>query len=484
MGSLGPVQYIKPHVVVLPYPAQGHVNPMMEFSKRLASKNIHVTFVITEASRARMLQAQGSVLASPLPDIQFETISDGLPVDFDRHKDVQRVLGLLQTVGGQTFEELIHRLEGEGESVSCIVYDSFLPWVPEIAKKLNIPSAFFWTQSCAVYSIYYHYSQGLEKKENQTGNATDEISIPGLPPLRTSDLPSFLQPSNTYEFLERLVLDQFNTVSEATWLLGNSFEQLEAGEIKSIESLLPIRTVGPLVPSAFLDGNNPQDTDVGMHMWKAANCLGWLDTKGQSSVIYVSFGSLAVLSKEQIWEIALGLRASGHSFLWVIRPGENKAENNIEEHLPEKFLEETAEQGLVVAWCPQMKVLSHPSVSVFMTHCGWNSTLESLSSGVPLLAVPQWSDQTTNSKYVEDKWKTGIRLKKREDGLLGREEVENSIRTVMESERGIELRKNALRWKSLAREAMVKGGSSDKNIEDFVEEIIARASSMSPSVIV
>ncbi|GLJ25445.1 hypothetical protein SUGI_0487210 [Cryptomeria japonica] len=205
-------------------------------------------------------------------------------------------------------------------------------------------------------------------------------------------------------------------------------------EDKSIKRAT-IRTVGPLLPSAFLDGNNPQDQDVGTHLWKAENCIDWLNTKEASTVAYVSFGSIALLSKEQITEIALGLKASQHFFLWVIRPAHDKEESNNIDGFLKGFLEETADQGLVVSWCPQMAVLNHPSVDV---------------------------------------WKTGIRLNKSRDGLVGRDEVEKSVKTIMESEEGAELRKNALHWKTLAKKAMVKAGSSDKNIDCFVHEIIAR----------
>jgi pathogen-inducible salicylic acid glucosyltransferase len=277
-------------------------------------------------------------------------------------------------------------------------------------------------------------------------------------------------------------LDPFKTLSEATWILGNTFDGLESEEINSMKSIAPIRTVGPLIPSAFLDGRNPEDTDFGAHLWKITNCMDWLNTKEPASVVYVSFGSITVLSKEQTQEIALGLKASGHSFIWVIRPSSSKEDINSEENLPEGFLTETSWQGLVVPWCPQLQVLSHASIGAFMTHCGWNSTLESLSFGVPLLALPQWSDQTTNSLYISEKWKTGLRVNKRSaDGLVGKEDVEKCIKMVMESELGVELRENALRWKKLSREAMGEAGSSNENIEEFVEDIVSRASSMSLS---
>eukprot|EP00253_Pinus_taeda_P011760 PITA_11760 len=484
MGSLGELEYNKPHVLVMPYPAQGHINPMLLFAKRLASKQMMVTFVTTEEKCVRMLQAQDSLpgASNSSMEVKFETISDGLPVDFDRSKDVDMVLDLLSKMGGLTLANLIERLNAQGNNISCIVYDSFLHWVPDVAKKFNIPVAFFWTQSCAVYSIYYNFSRGLANLRDETGKTVDAIEIPGLPLLKVSELPSFLHPSNTKESLLRLVMDQFKPLSEATWVLGNSFSELESEEINSMKSLAPIRTVGPLIPSAFLDGRNPGDTDPGAHLWKTTNCMDWLNTKEPASVVYVSFGSLAVLSKEQMHEIALGLKASGYSFLWVVRPPSSKGEINSEENLPAGFLNETSGQGLVVPWCHQLQVLSHASVGAFMTHCGWNSTLESLSLGVPMLVIPQWSDQSTNSAYVAEKWMVGMRLKERsENGLVGREEVEKCIKIVMESQLGAELRENALRRKKLAREAMVKGGSSDRNIQEFVDEVVARAWSSSLS---
>uniref|UniRef100_A0A0C9S7N9 Glycosyltransferase n=1 Tax=Wollemia nobilis TaxID=56998 RepID=A0A0C9S7N9_9CONI len=477
MGRLGSLENnSEPHIMVFPYPGQGHINPLMEFAKRLARKHVRVTFVLTQTSSKRMFDAQDAAVALKVPDLRFETISDGLPSEFDPLKDVDMILHQLRTVGGAALEHLIHSFNSQGQPVSCIVFGSFgFEWLPAVAKKFNIPSAFLWCQPCAVYSVYYHYIRGLIKTEEES----EVVEIPGLPRLHRQELPSFLHPSSPHGTVRRHVLLQFETMSEATWVLVNSFEQLEEREIKFLESVSPIRTVGPLVPLGFVEGNSPENTEIVPHLSKAANCVEWLNTKGESTVVYASFGSVASFSKEQLEEIAMGLKASGHYFLWVVRPGSNKRESNCTEDLPEGFLEETADRGLVVPWSPQMQVLSHPAVGVFLTHCGWNSTMESLTCGVPMIAVPQWSDQTTISKYVEDEWKTGLRLNKTVNGQIGRVAVEKSIRTVMESEEGVQLRENARRWKTLASEAVVKGGTSDKNIEEFVHEVIATSSLMS-----
>jgi pathogen-inducible salicylic acid glucosyltransferase len=126
----------------------------------------------------------------------------------------------------------------------------------------------------------------------------------------------------------------------------------------------------------------------------------------------------------------------------------------------------------VVRWCPQLEVLTHEAVGCFVTHCGWNSTLEALSSGVPMVAVPHWSDQSTNAKYIMDIWKMGLKPPVDEKGLVKQEAIEYCIGEIMEGERGEEIKKNALKWRKLAKEAVDEGGSSDKNIEEFVAKLV------------
>jgi len=161
MGFLEGFEYSQLHVMVVPFPAQGHINPMLQFAKRLASKNVGVTFVTTEANHKRMLQAHGATSgASKKPgEVRFETIPDGLTSDSER-SDLVVLSEMLYNIGGVKLGNLIERLNAQGTQISCIVQDSFMGWVPEVAKKFKIPSAFFWTQSCAAYSIYHHFVHG------------------------------------------------------------------------------------------------------------------------------------------------------------------------------------------------------------------------------------------------------------------------------------------------------------------------------------
>ena len=227
-----------------------------------------------------------------------------------------------------------------------------------------------------------------------------------------------------------------------------------------------VKTIGPTIPSMFLDKRLEDDKGYGLNLFEpnVDACMKWLDTKEIGFVIYVSFGSVTALREEQMDELAWGLKNSNSYFLWVVRESEEKK-------LPGNFLQETAEKGLVVTWCPQLDVLAHKVIGCFMTHCGWNSTLEALSLGVPMVAMPQWTDQLTNAKFIVDVWKVGIRIKMNEKCIATKEEIELRIREVIGGERGKEMKKNSMRWKELAIEAVDEGGSSDKNIEEFLAEL-------------
>lgn len=221
--------------------------------------------------------------------------------------------------------------------------------------------------------------------------------------------------------------------------------------------------IGPTVPSMYLDKQLPEDKNYGFSLFnaKVTECIEWLNTKQPNSVVYVSFGSLVVLKEGQMMELASGLKQTGRFFLWVVRETET-------DKIPKNFVEETSEKGLIVSWSPQLEVLAHKSISCFLTHCGWNSTLEGLSLGVPMIGMPHWTDQPTNAKFVEDVWKVGVRVKADADGFVRREEIVRCVGEVMEGDKGKEIRRNAEKWKVLAREAVCEGGTSDKNIDKFV----------------
>ncbi|KAJ0093006.1 hypothetical protein Patl1_26893 [Pistacia atlantica] len=424
------------HILTIPFPAQGHINPMLQLSKRLASKGLKVTLVTAESNP---ISIQGENLTS---SIKIESIPDGFSVDAGVNvRNFDEYIERFKVVFPQNLAKLIKKHEVSGYPVKFIVYDSVIPWMLDVVRGFGLDGAPFFTQAWAVNAIYYHFHQGTLKVPSEGGSL---VSLPSMPPLGINDLPSFIcDKTGAYPSLLNVILN---------WMATR----------------FPIKTIGPVIPSIYLDKRLPNDNDYGLSLFKpkSETCKTWLDSKEINSVIYVSFGSLSALGEEQMEELAYGLKRSNNFFLWVVRESET-------EKLPKNFYEETSKKGLVVSWSPQLEVLAHKSVGCFMTHCGWNSTLEALSLGVPMVAMPQWTDQTTNAKYVEDVWQVGVRVRVNEKGIVTREEIEICIKEVMEGERSKNIRRNSEKWKESAKEAVNDGGSSDENLEEFVTQLLS-----------
>ncbi|XP_028754374.1 UDP-glycosyltransferase 74B1-like [Neltuma alba] len=441
------------HVVVVPYPGQGHINPLLQFAKRLASKGVKATVATTKYT-------VNSIVA---PNVTVEPISDGFDeAGFAQAKNVDLFLNSFRSNGSKTLSRLIEKFEHSDFPVTCVVYDSFLPWALEVAKRHGAFGAAFFTNSAAVCSIFcriHHGSLRLPVKMEDL-----PLLIPGLPPLNCSDLPSFIRLPESYPAYLAMKLSQFSNVEKADWMFANTFQALESEVVKELYEMFPAKLIGPVVPSAYLDGRISGDKGYGANLWKplSEECMKWLESKPSRSVVYISFGSMVSLTAEQTQELAQGLEESGKKFLWVLRESEHSK-------LPKGFADSVKDKGLITTWCNQLELLAHEAVGCFVTHCGWNSTLEGLSLGVPMVGVPQWADQLTDAKFVEDVWKVGVRAKEEEGGVVRKQEIIKCVKTVMEGETSEEIRKNAAKWKDLAREAVGEGGSSDKNIDEFVK---------------
>ncbi|XLT56935.1 hypothetical protein HN873_049539 [Arachis hypogaea] len=449
---------IKRHCLVLSFPGQGHINPMIQFSKLLVHEGVKVTLATT--------CFYSKTLQNVPPYISLESISDGFHNGgFGEAGTFKAYLGRFWQVGPPSLVDLIEKLAKLGNPIDCIIYDSALPWALDVAKRFGIVGASYLTQNTAVNSIYYHVQLGKIK----VPLIESEISLPSMPKLQLCDMPSFFNNCDDDEDLAVLDLatGQFSNVDKADWVLCNSFYELDKEVADWTMKIWPkFRTIGPNIPSVFLDKRIKDDEDYGGAAFKSEEeCMEWLDNKPNGSVIYVSFGSLVPLDEEQMREIAYGLRDSNHYFLWVVRTSE-------EIKLPKDFAKKS-EKGLVVTWCSQLKVLAHQSVACFVTHCGWNSTLETLSLGVPTIVVPQWSDQITNAKYMVDVWKVGIRVPNDEKKKIVKSEaLRDCIKEMMECEKGKEMKNNAMQWKSLALKAVSdEGGSSYKNMIEFVNSL-------------
>lgn len=345
----------------------------------------------------------------------------------------------LEHRGSEALKNIIEESRKQGQPFTCIVYSILLPWVATVARSLHVPSVLLWIQPAVVFALYYYYNNGYYDQIQRVISSDDpnsmSIKLPGLPLLTARDLPSFFGSSDVYDFALPIFRRQFELLEEENnpKILINTFEELEKDAVRAIKKfhLMPI---GPLIPSAFLDGNGPSEASSGCDLFRCTSSyIDWLNSKPKASVIYVSSGSISTLSKQQKEEIARGLLSTKRPFLWVIRDIEEEEEDAL------SFKEELETQGKIVPWCSQLEVLSSPATGCFLTHCGWNSCLESLGCGVPTVAFPQWTDQATNAKIVRDLSETGVRLEAAEDGVVKGEEIERCLELVMgDSEKGEE----------------------------------------------
>ncbi|KAF8388472.1 hypothetical protein HHK36_027144 [Tetracentron sinense] len=458
---------VQHHFLLVTFPAQGHINPTLQFAKRLLRTASHVTFATSFSAHRRMKNS-----TTPI-GLAFVPFSDGYDDGFKPNDDPQHFMSELRRCGSETLTNIVHSLGHEGRPVTCLIYTFLLPWVADVASKLQIPSALLWIQPATVLGVYYYYFNGYG--DVITSNINDPsycFEFPGLPLLTSRELPSFFLPSNTHLFVLPTIEELFHKLDgeDKPTVLVNTFDALEFDALKVVDKLNLIG-IGPLIPSAFLDRKDLSDKSFGGDLFHGSrDYMEWLNSKPESSVVYVSFGTMSVLSKPQMEEIGNGLLESCRPFLWVIRQPENGTQEKGETEL--NNIEELRREGMIVPWCSQVEVLSHPSVGCFVTHCGWNSTVESLVGGVPVVVFPQWSDQGTNAKLIEDVWKTGLRVRVNEgEEIVGGDEIKRCLETVMGGERGEEMKMNAMKWKDMAMEAVQEGGSSYMNLQKFVDEI-------------
>ncbi|KAI3989709.1 hypothetical protein MKX01_009201 [Papaver californicum] len=471
----------KIHVVCIPLPLQSHITSMMKLAKILHFRGIHITFVNTEFNHQRLLNARGIDSMKGLPDFHFETIPDGLPPPTDSNvtQDVIPLCISTQTNCLEPFRDLIYRLNSiiNVPPVSCIVADGCMSFTLEAAKEFGIQVMMYWPISFSSFVCILHFPNLIQrglvpiKDENYLTNGyldTPIDGIPGVKDIRFRDLPSNVRTTDPNDPMFDFLMRETGRSYDATGLIFNTFDALETEVLNALKSPLPlppIYTVGPLhlllnqIPLSDLSQS------LGSNLWKEdTNCLKWLDFKEPNSVVYVNFGSITVMTAQQLVEFAWGLANSNHNFLWVIRPDLVVGESAT---LPPEFAEEIKERGVIASWCPQEDVLHHASIAGFLTHCGWNSILESLSCAVPMICWPFFAEQPTNCRYLCSHWEVGMEI----DSNVERDGVERLVRELMEGDKGKEMKKRTLEWKQIAAEATLPGGSSYVNIDKIVSEL-------------
>ncbi|KAF7813097.1 crocetin glucosyltransferase, chloroplastic-like [Senna tora] len=386
------------HFLLIVFPAQGQLNPYLQFAKRLIAIGARVTLLTTVCTLRRM------TYKPTIDGLTFAAFSDGYDDGFSDINDDAKVslyCSQINRLASEALTNLITTTTTEPHPFTAVIYSFLFPCAAEVARELHLPSALMWTQPATVLNIYYYYLRGFKDYIEHNKDPNSPIKLPKLPLLTRKDLPSFLHPSNIYSFALPALEEHFRELEKEVTptVLVNIFEALEPESLRAVDQLNTI-PIGPLIPSAFLDGNDPNDVSFGGDIFRrSGGCIEWLDSKPERSVVYVSFGSLSELSERQMKEIARALSDSGRPFLWVIRDS-NKRDFGVGEDFEGK--------GKIVNWCSQVEVLSHSSIGRCL------------------------------------------------DVVMG------------SGEKGEEIRRNAVKWKGLAKEAVKEGGSSDRNLRAFV----------------
>ncbi|KAL7082502.1 hypothetical protein ACP275_14G102500 [Erythranthe tilingii] len=473
----------KPHAVCIPFPSQGHINPMLKLATLLHRKGFHITFVHTQYNRSRLLESRGDTAADvSLPDFQIAAISDGLPPPPEdgsaATQDIRSLCLSTQVNCLAPLNELIDDLNHgslDVPPVSCVVSDMIMSFALDAAERIGVPAVVLQTAGACSFMCNKHLTHLVEKgfvplKDKScltNGYLETQIDwIPGVIPLKLGELTHTIQTTDPNDPLLNFVITQFARSSKAAAIIINTFDALEQNALSSLSTICPpIYTVGPL---HLLLGQPPENQTVksttSSSLWKEdTTCLKWLDSKPERSVIYVNFGSIAVPTPQQMSELAWGLAGSEKNFLWVVR------RDLLPAALPPEFWEETGERGFVSGWGPQEEVLRHAAVGGFLTHCGWNSVVESVCGGVPMICWPFFADQRINCRYVCDEWGVGVEMNRD----VERGEVGVLVRELMGGERGGALRRRAEEWREKAAvAAAVGGGSSSLNLERLVHEVL------------
>ncbi|KAI3503253.1 hypothetical protein L1887_31692 [Cichorium endivia] len=450
----------KPHVLVIPYPAQGHVIPIMELAQCLVEHGVKVTFVNTEVNHK--LVTSNSLEKDGFGGLmQMVSIPDGLEPWEDRTDLCKLTKSILQTMSGK-LEELIEKINKEDSNkVTCIIADDTMGWAILVAKKMGIRRAAFWPASVCTLASILSYQQLIEDGIiNNNGIPINHQTIQlseTMPPIKPTDLSwACFEDLNTVEAFFQVVKEAVEVSKLTEWFICNSTTELEPAAFGLYPQLLPI---GPLLASNRL-------ADQAGHFWQEdSTCLEWLDQQPSCSVIYVAFGSFTLFNQTQFEELALGLELSNRPFLWVVRPGMTKETTAA---YPDGYVERVGSRGRIVSWAPQQKVLAHPSVACFVSHCGWNSTLEGVTNGLPFLCWPYFADQFHNETYIRDIWKIGLGFNKDETGIITRGEIKSKVEQLLGDST---FRAKAMDIKEKVTSGIREGGRSHQNLTNFIEWI-------------
>ncbi|KAF0913580.1 hypothetical protein E2562_023294 [Oryza meyeriana var. granulata] len=475
-----PVAEAEAHFVFVPLMAQGHLIPAVDTALLLATHGALCTVVATPATAARVRptveSAQRSGLPVRLAEFPLDYAGAGLPEGVDNMDNVPgEFMGRYFLAVAGLRAPVERHLRESSPYPTCVVADFCHPWTSELAAGLGVPRLTFFS-ICAFCLLCQH---NVERFHAYDGVADDNepVVVPGLArrfEVTRAQAPGFFRVPGWEKFAD----DVERARAESDGVVINNFLEMEPEYVSGYADARgkKVWTVGPVAlyhQSTATLAARGNTAAIG-----ADECLRWLDAKKPSSVVYVSFGSIVHPEEKQTVELGLGLEASGHPFIWAVKSPDRHGEAAL------AFLRElearVAGRGLLIwGWAPQALILSHGAVGAFVTHCGWNSTLEAATAGLPVVAWPHFADQFLNAKMVVEVLGIGVGVgveeplvyqRVRKEIVVGRETVEAAVRSVMDGgEQGEARRRRARALAAKARVAMREGGSSHANLVDLVK---------------
>ncbi|CAM0947358.1 unnamed protein product [Alopecurus aequalis] len=466
-----------PHVVLLTSPGAGHVLPVAELATRLAAHHGFTATIVTYTSLSS--PARSSPLNTLPPRVSVAALPE-VPLD-DLPADAH-VLTRIFTVVNRTLphlRDLLRSLLGSPAGVAAFLTDMLCPAALAVARELGVPRYVFFTSSLVSLVSLLHTPELARTTTCECRDLPGPVVLPGCVALHGADLVEPVQ--DRADPVYPLMVDLGLNYLLADGFIVNTFDAMEHETLVAFKELSdkgvypPVYAVGPFI-------RPPVYKKAGKH-----SCLRWLDDQPDGSVLYVSFGSGGTLSTEQTAELAAGLEASEQKFLWVVRFPSDKDRsagyfgtsadhrNDPLSYLPEGFVQRTSGRGLAVPlWAPQVEILNHPAVGGFLSHCGWNSTLESAAAGVPMVAWPLFAEQRVNAVMLSSE-RMGLALCARpsigNDGVVvPREQVVELARELMAGEKGALARKKAGQLRVAAEIALAPGGPQRRALAAVVSK--------------
>ncbi|CAI8616032.1 unnamed protein product [Vicia faba] len=460
---------MKDTIVLYPALGSGHLMSMVELGKLIVTQ--HPSFSITililtppnknTNNKDTTLSPQEHYIASvsaTFPSISFHYIP---PISLPTKLLTHFITFEIATQSNHHVDNILQSIS-KTTNLKAVILDFFTYSAYQIATKLEISTYFYYTSGAIALATFLYLPTLHQNAKKRIQDLHMPLRIPGLPKnFTTDDYPDELD-SESDEF--KILLESAKTMTKSVGIIVNTFDAIEGKALESLNKGLfvpngttpTIFSIGPLITSSYGGDEN--------------GCLRWLDLQPSKSVVLLSFGSMGRFSKAQLKEIALGLEKSEKRFLWIVRSELDSEELNLEDLLPEGFLERTKENGMVVRnWAPQGAILSHDSIGGFVTHCGWNSVLEAVCEGVPMVAWPLYAEQSLNKVILVEEMKVALELNKSKDGFVSGIELGDRIKELMDSYKGNEIRQMIFKTKISSKEARDQNGSSFVDLTKLIQ---------------